>query len=272
MAQRIYVNDTALIDVDIVGDDGVNHLTASTVEYTFKKPDGTTITGGPQAVSESEATVVIADTDLPGLYTGQITFVLADSSRRSVVSQFEVIDPLQTTEDATTPLESVIDRAWMKLEDLFDSDLGGPWLRDRTLSIFDREKLARLLPDALYNINNSYQPALGYDDNNFPFTQHSPLLSQALLVESIYHLMRSYVEQPAPLGGGNITYFDRRDYLSRWQSILQGEEDKLNKWLDLFKRDQMGFGSGAILVGGYASFAARYPRYIRGRYPYNIRW
>jgi hypothetical protein len=272
MAERIYINDTALVDADIVGEDGVNPLTASTVEWTFKKPDGTAITGGPQTVTESVASIVITDTDLPGLYTGQITFVLSDSSRRSVISTFQVIDPLQTTEDSTTPLEAAIDRAWMKLEDLFDSDLGGPWLRDRTLSTFDREKMFRLLPDALYNINNSYQPALGYDDTSFPFNQHSPLLSQALLVESIYHLMRSYVEQPNPLGGGNITYFDRRDYLNRWQSILQGEEEKLNKWLDLFKRDQMGFGSSSVLVGGYASFAQRYPRFIRGRFPYNIRW
>ena len=159
----------------------------------------------------------------------------------------------------------------MKLEDLWDSDLGGPHLRDATKAIFDREKIRRLLPDALYNINNVYQPATGFDETTFPYQNHRPLLAQALLVESIGHLMRAYVEQPLP-AGANVSYFDRRDYLQRWQMILQMELDKLNRWLDLFKRDLMGLGYSAMLVGGYASYPSRVPRYMRGRYPYIVRY
>jgi hypothetical protein len=58
--------------------------------------------------------------------------------------------------------------------------------------------------------------------------------------------------------------------MNRWQSVLQQEEKKLFMWLDLFKRDQMGLGQSSMLVGGYASYAARYPRYMRGRFPYYL--
>jgi hypothetical protein len=102
----------------------------------------------------------------------------------------------------------------MKLEDLFDSELGGPHLRDRTLANFDKPKMANLLPDALYSIGATFSPAVIYTEASFPFTEHSSLAAQSLLVESIRHLMRSYVEQPLPVGS-NVTYFDRRDYLQR---------------------------------------------------------
>jgi len=136
---------------------------------------------------------------------------------------------------------------------------------------FDKTKLSKLLPDALYNIGATFTPIIEYTEENFPFDHHSVLAGQALLVETIRHLMRSYVEQPLPVGS-NVTYFDRRDYLNRWQSILQMEVDKLSAWIDLFKQGQYAFGSTAMLVGGYNSPAYRIPRYMRGRYPYQIRY
>lgn len=131
--------------------------------------------------------------------------------------------------------------------------------------------MAKLLPDALYKIGATYTPVMTYNEDNFPFDNHSPLATQALLVESIRHLMRSYVEQPLPVGS-NVTYFDRRDYLNRWQTIYTIENDMLIQWLDLFKMDMIGFGNTATLVGGYNSPAYRIPRYMRGRYPYQIRY
>lgn len=209
-------------------------------------------------------------TDQPGLYRGRARFQLPDLSYRSQPLQFEVIDPLADRNNLTG-VDASVEHAWMKLEDLFDSELGGPHVRDRTLSHFNRDKLKLFVPDALYNINNTYQPATGYDSTTFPFTTHSPLLSQALLTQGIRHLMRSYVEQYA-VNGGATGYFDRRDYLNRWQQVLTIEEKMLDEWLDLFKRDQMGFGSTSTLVGGYASWYGRYPRYMSGRFPYIARY
>jgi hypothetical protein len=72
--------------------------------------------------------------------------------------------------------------------------------------------------------------------------------------------------------GSNVSYFDRRDYLQRWESILRMEQETFTTWLDLFKQSLFGFGDAAILVGGYNSPAYRIPRYMRGRYPYQIRY
>lgn len=272
MKDRLYKGDTAIIEASLFDDSGVNVLDATSVEYLVKKPDGTTYDSGSTAINTTFVSIAFADTTLPGQYVTQVTFTLPDASRRSTVISFEVEDPLETTFDSDNDIDKTVDRAWMKLEDLFDSELGGPHLRDRTMASFDREKMKRLLPDALYNINNYYTPSTGYDETTFPFAQHSPLLAQALLVETIYHLMRSYTEQAQPAGAGMPTYFDRRDYLNRWQSVLTGEENRLNMWMDLFKREQMGFGSSSLLVGGYASYTSRYPRYMRGRYPYIYRY
>ncbi len=276
MTERVFKNDTALVEASLFDEDGVSPLPATWVDYTIKKPDGDIFTASAVPVEDTQVSIAFGDTSLPGQYLAQITFTLSDPdlTRRSTVLSFEVIDPLEATFDdpSDTDVEKTVDRAWMKLEDLFDSRLGGPHLRDRTLANFSRDKLERFLPDALYNINFYYQPETHYTVDTFPFDTSQPLLAQGLLVEAIRHLMRSYVEQPQPMGAGTPTYFDRRDYLNRWQQILTMEEDRFNMWLDLFKRNLQGFGNTSILVGGYASYTSRYPRYMRGRYPYIYRW
>ena len=40
-----------------------------------------------------------------------------------------------------TPADEAVDRTWRMLEDCFDSEQGGPWLRDMTMARFDRDKL-----------------------------------------------------------------------------------------------------------------------------------
>lgn len=276
MQDRVYKGDTALVEASLYDEDGTSPLPATWVDYSIKKPDGDVFEVTTMPVDSTLVSIAFGDTFLPGQYLAQITFTLDDPdlTRRSTVLSFEVVDPLESTFDdpTDTDVEKTVDRAWMKLEDLFDSELGGPHLRDRTLATFSRDKMEKFLPDALYNINFYYQPQTGYTEADFPYSSNMPLLAQGLLIESIRHLMRSYVEQPQPMGAGTPTYFDRREYLQRWQTILTLEEDRFNMWLDLFKRGLMGFGHTSILVGGYASYTSRYPRYMRGRYPYIYRW
>lgn len=270
MAERIYKGDTTAVEASIFEDDGITLGNATSASWIVKRPDGTTDTGGPIVVDSTEVAISYSNTNLPGQYVMQVTFTLPNSHLRSSVITFEVIDPLDTTSEATNDVDKTVDMAWMLLEDLFDSELGGPHLRDVTKNSFNRDKLKRLLPRALYDIGNTFQPAMEFTDVNFPFAAHAPLLSQALLVEGIRHLMRAYVEQYTPVAN-NVNYFDRRDYLNRWNMVLQIEQKQLDEWLDLFKRDQMGYGDTSILVGGYAG-RQRLPRYIAGRFPYIYRW
>jgi hypothetical protein len=274
MAQRFYTGDTAQITATLLDPDGVSALPATSARLSVKKPGDDTPVVSDTTVASTDAILNFTDTTAPGLYYTNVQFTLEDGTKHSVPGSFEIVDPMESSSAATDPnsADAAVDHAWMKLEDLFDSSLGGPYMRDRTLAQFDREKMKRLLPDAIYTINNTYQPATSYDPTSFPYDIHLPLVSQAVLTQSIRHLMRSYVEQPNPLGGAQIGYFDRRDYLNRWQQILFIEEKQLNDWLDLFKRDLMGFGQTSTLVGGYASFYGRYPRYMRGRYPYVYRF
>lgn len=109
-------------------------------------------------------------------------------------------------------------------------------------------------------------------------TSTGTLLTGGLLshnCETLKHLVRSYVEQPA-LQGGEVTRHDRRDYLDRWRSVLQDEREELKTQLDVFKIRSMGLGRPAVLVSGGAYGRApsgmRYlglrgrPRYYLGGY------
>jgi len=270
MADKVYIEDSAVLEASIDFDDPEAAANAVDVNWTIVKPDGTTLaTTVGTILLGNDVTGVVPGTDIDqtGLWRARAKFDLDDGTTRSVLINFEVIDPLEPIAQPTDNTTAwVVDHAWMKLEDLFDSELGGPWLDDRSTRDSIKSKLPRFLPDAMYYINNDSQPVTSFDETSFPYQQHKALLAQGLLVEAIYQLMRSYVEQPQPVGQ-SITYFDRRDYLQRWQSVLTLEEQKLQKLVDIFKLQYMNFGSSAILVGGYASSLVRTPAAYRTRYP-----
>ena len=203
-------------------------------------------------------------TDRAGTYKALVQFTLPGPIKRSQLVTFEVIDALGSLIESREDI--AVDRTWLRLEDCFDSSLGGPWLRDMTYSFFNRDKLKRLIPDALYRINYTYYPVTSFTEQTFDFTNDGPLFSQALLVETINHLMRSYTEQAIPTGSP-ITWFNRTDYANRWKQILDIEEKKFNSWLDTWKIQFFQFGAGSILIGGYASTALRAPRALRTRLP-----
>ena len=75
------------------------------------------------------------------------------------------------------------------------------------------------------------------------------MVTIGLYLETVRHLIRSYVEQPS-FQNQQINYTDRRDYMTRWQSILQEEGRDFGKQLALAKRTLMGLGGGSLLVSG----------------------
>lgn len=189
-------------------------------------------------------------------------FTLANTNIKSVVSRFEVIDPLAVS---TLEIDRTVDLAWKMLNDCFDSDAGGPHLRDASLVNFDKGRLSDFVEVALFNINN-YQPVQTLSSASFPFTAARPLLAKALLIEAVKHLMRSYVEQPQVMGSGQISYFERRDYLERWQTIHTMELEEFKLWLVMFKRQQYNFGSSKLLIDSKSGRRMYYPA-LRTRYP-----
>lgn len=167
---------------------------------------------------------------------------------------------------------SIVDGVWMRFEDGFDSNVGGPHLQMYAQANFGHERVAQLMGIALKRINTASQPHTTYAmsaGTDFPFTEWGGILEQATAIEAIKHLMRSYVEQPAA-DGVNVARLDRRDYLSRWGEILEIEEKQFEDALAVFKLAQMNLGRGSVLVSGglYGSLhptnPTRRPRYLSG--------
>lgn len=117
--------------------------------------------------------------------------------------------------------------------DLFDREEGtyGPFLGEFTN--FGRKRLVDLLDEAIGLVVIMAAPIPGvadYSPKSYPYNR--PLfrycLMYAHIVCVIRHLMRSYVEIPdtGRVGAPDVV---RRDYLTRWQSLLKDYEDLLGK-------------------------------------------
>jgi len=252
----ISVGDTAEIyatiykdEIPVSVDDLVN------VRFTIQAPDRSQSTVPGDLLDTGEGFVRWMDTTNPGQYRWVAQFAYTSGEIQSTTGSFAVVDPLNPPEP--TPTDVLIDSVWNKLEDCFDSEEGGPWLRDMTLSYFDKRKIPQFFGDALLDINVA-PPETGVTLGQFTAIMPDgtpdpsmPLLTQGILLAIIRHLMRSYVEQPTPTGA-QVVYEDRRDYLQRWQTIYQIELERYNRWLALWKRSMIGLGHGKLLLGAKA--------------------
>src|SRR4051812_27261147 len=102
-------------------------------------------------------------------------------------------------------MKDIVEQGWNRFEDLFDSPLGGPNLQVYAQSHFNRGRIAQLLRFAVGRLNTAAQPYQTYTLDGdggaaFPIAAWGALLEQALYVEILKHLRRSYVEQPLLMG------------------------------------------------------------------------
>lgn len=267
--KRVFVNDTALLNAYIyeADDETLIPLTAiNQVLFTVKKPSDTTptINNDPGSIIADGHAQYLVDSlivDEPGEYLATAQFVLNNNEKRTIIVDFDAVDPFETV--GASDIDPWVDLTWRKLEDCFDSEIGGPWLRDMTLARFDKSKIKTLLPDALLDINVQ-QPITSFDENSFPLDNDGgALLSQALLVVTIRHLMRSYAEQP-DTNNSPVAFLDRRRYQETWGKMLEIEEAQYRRVLALWKRQYFGFGKSKLLV---ATKAGRLiPAPMRTRY------
>jgi len=254
-ADVVNLNDTAEVyaTITLAEDDTPvpeEHLMG--VTFTIRKPDNTETTKGGQITADGTGFVRYTGTDQVGEYKVVATFDFDSSEKRSVRTDFEVIDPF----DPPTPTDEqvVAQNVWMLLEDAFDSEDGGPWLQDVTMATFRKEKMSEFISYALFDINQQNPPTsegigsfISAGNPNADF----PLLAQGVLLHVIRHLMRSYTEQPQPMGA-QVVYEDRRDYLQRWREVLMVEEEKYMRWVALWKRKFLGLGRAKGLVDSKA--------------------
>jgi hypothetical protein len=225
----------------------------ASVQFTINRPDNTTQSVAGTVLSDGRGFLRYLTTNVVGEYPAVAKFTFTSGEVRSVRTDFEVIDPFNPP--APTDMQIVAEATWHKLEDLFDSEDGGPWLRDVTMSYFSKDKIVQFVPEALLDINLQNPPTHAVLTSFTTLVQNErpdlPLLAEGTLLAVIRHLMRSYVEQPLP-SGAQIVYEDRRDYLQRWGTIYQIELQTYMRWLALWKRQFLGLGQSRVLVSNKA--------------------
>lgn len=221
-----------------------------------------------------EFTLTSAHTQTPGLYKLIWSYDIAAVPQ--TYESFLEVGAAHPDYDALSPeMKALVEQTYIRFRDLYDSPYGGPHLQVYFQTAFGRGRMAQLLRVAVGRLNTIAQPHQTYDLTNFPLAQWGALLEQALYVEILKHLMRSYVEQPDPRNV-SVAWLDRRDYLTRWQTILDMEEKDLRERLETFKIASMNLGSPGVLVSGgvYGRFgptrlpgsAAARPRYYYSFY------
>lgn len=213
------------------------------------------------------------DTAVPGPY--KLVWSYDQAGNAQVIETFVQIGQSSPDYDALdSEARSVIELTNYRFADLFDSPLGGPNLQTYYESNFGRNRLAQLLRVAMNRLNTIAQPQTTYSlqttGKQFPYDKWGGLLEQALYVETLKHLRRSYLEQPQEVNV-NLARLDRQDYFNRWGMVLQEEQRDLKDMLDHFKIAHLGLGSPRVLVSGgvYGNFgptrlansAAARPRY-----------
>lgn len=243
--------------------------------FTVRDPDGNDSTHSGTVETDGSVFYRHLATNTPGLYKWTAQVILTSGEIRTYRDEFLVEDPLEDPPE--TYAEQIGTEVWMRLEDCFDSEEGGPWLKDMTLLYFEPKKVERFIAEGLLRIN-VYPPATTLDMSYFttPIPNTDPnvtpgtlqpdpdriVLVQATLLAVIRHLMRAYVEQPNPQGA-NIVWQDRRDYLQRWQSIYTIEEAAFKEMVLLWKRSFYNFGQGALSV--HSKAGRLYPTGWRAR-------
>lgn len=251
----VNLGDTAILRAFLYHQDDQPYTAdeLNAVEFTIQSPDRERVTQDGTINEDGVGIGRFDDTTQIGQYVVVASFTTIDGRVKSTRCDFEVKDPFK--DDTPSQSYIVAVAAWAKIEDCFDAEDEGPWLQDETLNFFNKDKMESFIAEALYDINfQNPMTALTIDTFVLPDgteTSSLPLLAEAVFICVLRHLIRSYTEQPNPVGS-QIAWQDRRDYLQRWQSVYQIELAQYQRMLALFKRQFLGLGGSAILMSSKA--------------------
>lgn len=212
-----------------------------------------TRTAEHEAIGVYEVTMTSYEVQTVGLFKLTWTYEI-DGTEQHFVNLIEVGETSPAYDALDDDFKGMIESVWLRFADLFDSPYGGPHLQVYFQTTFGRSRMAGLMRVAVGRLNTLAQPRTTYSvdgTKKFPLAEWGPLLEQALYVETIKHLIRSYVEQPLAMNV-NIARLDRRDYMDRWERVLRMETEDLDGQLELFKMAHMGLGRPHVLVSGGA--------------------
>ncbi len=207
------------------------------------------------ALGQYEITLGSKDTRTPGEASLGWTY-LVDGEEEIYTFDLQVGESAPDYDALPLEWRAIVESVWIKFADLFDSAFGGPNLQTYVQTKFGRNRMAQLLPSALQRLNSASNPhasyGIGPDANSFPFADWGGLLAQSLYIEILKHLIRSYTEIPEAVLATSVSRFDRRDYMQRWEQVLNMEMAEFNTDLSRYRKANMGLGSVSVLVSGGA--------------------
>ena len=232
---------------------------ANSVTVRMESLDGQTILfdrpADHPATGTYETTLLSSETSSPGIYKVTWSYHVGGTVQ-TYVGLVEVGESSPDYDRLDDGMKALVESVWVRFADLFDSPDGGPHLQVYFQSRFGRGRMAQLLGTALRSLNVMAQPHTTYTiesveqgGKGFPLEAWGGVLESALYIEAIKHLIRSYVEQPEPTGV-NVARLDRRDYMQRWQAVLDMERRDFEEAKDHFKIAHMGLGRPRVLVSG----------------------
>jgi len=223
-----------------------------------------------------------------GLITCVWTYTVAGSAF-SFTDHLQILDPMPLYDSFSDSEKSVVEQVTWMFGDMFDSTEGGPHLIEEFQSHWNYERIAQMTRLAVQRMNlignynnppttwsvgrgtatytvpgNSVTVTQKMPDgsettttyNTSPSTNTSgvpsnmfPLVVLGARIECMRHFRDSYTEIPNR-PGMDVTYTDRRDYWSRWQSNLQAEEQEWTMMVRKAKASLLNLSRGSLLVAG----------------------
>lgn len=160
----------------------------------------------------------------------------------------------------------VVDLVCDMFGDLFDNNEFGPFIGEFTH--YSKDRVAELMEPAIGNLLLLLKvTGLRWRSDTFPYGNKTAeaALQLSLTCEVIRHLIRSYVEIPdtGRVGAPDIV---RRDYLNRWQSILQDYDNRLK---DAAKKLTAELYDESAAAGLYTKVLVDYPSMAGSYIPFN---
>ena len=232
----------------------------SETDFTDEFPDGLPlVTNSANWITDGTGLfrfVLTPDkTSTPGLLKAQWNYSY-NGVQCLFVDFYEILEFMPNYVALNDHERGVVERITWMFGDLFDTTSSdGPSLVEEFQTHYGYERIAQLMQIAVNKINTTKQPLTEFSVGqviptpNFPIAW-SGLLQQATYLEVLRHFIRTYSEQPNIAGSSGVAYVDRRDYFSRWQSVLAEEKQGYDQMLVMFKRSYMGLGSGSFILSG----------------------
>lgn len=196
--------------------------------------------------------------DIGPQYTGTRGTLVAEWTYTVGGAQFSFVDDMQILEQMpnyealSEKTKLLVEQASWFFADLFDSTTGGPWLQENFQTHFTYDRMAFLLRIATMKFNVIGYPVTQFGvastDKAIP-DNYTDLILWGTKLEAIRHLITSYTEIP-DFRNIATTYTDRRDYMARWQAVLQEEKPDYEKAVKMSKRSLLSLGRGSLLVAG----------------------